>query len=56
MENLLKQFMEQMDKRFDQLEKSVEEIKGLKIDVDYLNGKIGKHDMEINILNQRFQA
>lgn len=33
-----------------------EEIKGVKIDIDYLNGKMGKHDMEINNLNQRFQA
>ena len=33
-----------------------EEIKGVKIDIDYLNGKMGKHDMEINNLNQRFQS
>ena len=95
MEELLKQFMGQMDKRFDQIDarfdkieldiKSLteeirnnqtenrsyfkhveakpeqqqafrgvaEEIKGIKIDINYLNQKIAKHDMEINNLHQR---
>ncbi|WP_186672139.1 hypothetical protein [Sporosarcina sp. BP05] len=106
MEELLKQFMEQMDKRFDQMEsrfdqvdkrfdkveqdirslteevrlnqtknrshfKHVEsqleqqqhtfqvvgdEIKGDKIDIQYLNQKISKLDMEINNLIQRFHS
>jgi len=34
----------------------VEEIKGIKIDINYLNQKVGKHDMEINNLHQRLQA
>lgn len=32
-----------------------EEIKSVRIDIDYLNRKVSKHDMGINNLNQRFQ-
>ena len=33
-----------------------EEIKGTKLDLEYLSRKLGKHDMEINNLNQRLQS
>lgn len=99
MEELLKQFMGQMNKRFDQMDKRfdqmdarfdkveldmannqtenrshfrhieerleeqqqtfqvvAEEIKGIKIDINYLNQKVAKHDMEINNLHQRFHS
>ena len=32
------------------------EIKGIKIDVDYLSSKMGKHDMELNNVKHRLKS
>lgn len=92
MEKLIKQLMEQMNKRFDTLEQGMkelkeeidntqienrsyfkhiesqleqqqrtfqvvsDELKGMKIDIEYLSEKTGKHDAEINNLNRRIQS
>ena len=33
-----------------------EEIKGIKIDIDYLSSKIGKHDMQLNNVMHRLKS
>ncbi|MEK5037237.1 hypothetical protein [Sporosarcina sp. FSL K6-3457] len=44
---------ERLDKQEQTFEVVAEEIKGIKIDINYLNQKVAKHDMEINNLHQR---
>ena len=47
---------ERLDQQQQTFEVVAEEIKGIKIDINYLNQKVGKHDMEINNLHQRLSV